>query len=49
MYAHVSKYLRISKYSLPIKIYAHILKHLRIPKIFASMQNIRVLKMFAYI
>jgi hypothetical protein len=36
MYAHISKYLRISKYSLPIKIYAHILKYLRIP------QNIRL-------
>jgi hypothetical protein len=29
--------LRISKYSLPIKIYAHILKCLRIPQIFAYM------------
>ena len=38
MYAHISKYLRISKYSLPIKVYAHILKYLRIPKIFASNQ-----------
>ncbi len=30
MYAHISKYLRISKYSLPFKIYAHILKYLRL-------------------
>ncbi len=35
MYAHILKYLRISKYSLPIKIYAHILKYLRIYKIYA--------------
>ena len=42
MYAHISKYLRISKCSLPIKIYAHILKYLRIPKIFAYIQNIRL-------
>ncbi len=42
VYAHISKYLRISKYSLPIKIYAHILKYLRIPQIFAYMKNIRI-------
>jgi hypothetical protein len=56
MYAHISKYLLISKCSLPIKIYAHILKYLRIPKIFAYIQNIRLhpkysltSKIFAYI
>ncbi len=39
MYAHISKYLRISKCSLPIKIFAPCLKYLRIYKIYAPHQE----------
>ncbi len=43
-----SKYLRISKYSLPIKyVYVHILKYLCIPQNICLHQNIRAFKIFA--